>query len=99
MGQSLACEKTSGTAHLARMHDSSPRLYQSRAWCCFPHSPGTYERLPADAGWLYLVGDLTALPAMARIVETVGDAVECDPCLMLAAHIPHDVTDADGVRF
>jgi len=25
---------------------------------------------PADAGWLMLVGDLTALPAMARIAET-----------------------------
>lgn len=31
--------------------------------------------LPADAGWLHLVGDLTALPAMARIVETVGPEV------------------------
>lgn len=27
---------------------------------------------PADARWLILVGDLTALPAMARIVETAG---------------------------
>ena len=27
--------------------------------------------LPAGAGWLILVGDLTALPAMARISETV----------------------------
>ena len=27
--------------------------------------------LPADAGWLVLVGDLTAMPAMARIAETV----------------------------
>lgn len=27
--------------------------------------------LPAHAGWLLLVGDLTALPAMARICETV----------------------------
>jgi NADPH-dependent ferric siderophore reductase len=26
--------------------------------------------LPADAGWLLLVGDLTALPAMARIAES-----------------------------
>lgn len=30
---------------------------------------GSYQ-LPADAGWLLLVGDLTALPAMARICET-----------------------------
>lgn len=28
--------------------------------------------MPADAAWLLLVGDLTALPAMARISETVG---------------------------
>jgi NADPH-dependent ferric siderophore reductase len=27
---------------------------------------------PADAGWLMLVGDLTGLPAMARIVETTS---------------------------
>ncbi len=26
--------------------------------------------MPADAGWLLLVGDLTALPAMARIIES-----------------------------
>ena len=29
--------------------------------------------LPADAEWLLLVGDLTAMPAMARIVETHPD--------------------------
>jgi NADPH-dependent ferric siderophore reductase len=29
---------------------------------------GSYE-LPADAGWVVLAGDLTALPAMARIAE------------------------------
>ncbi|WP_432479693.1 siderophore-interacting protein [Nocardioides sp. GXQ0305] len=29
--------------------------------------------LPEDAGWLMLVGDLTAMPAMARITETVTD--------------------------
>ena len=27
--------------------------------------------LPDDAEWLMLVGDLTAMPAMARIAETV----------------------------
>lgn len=27
-------------------------------------------KMPADAGWLLLVGDLTALPAVARIIET-----------------------------
>ncbi|WP_459974138.1 siderophore-interacting protein [Nocardioides pyridinolyticus] len=31
---------------------------------------GSFD-MPADAGWLLLVGDLTALPAMARIAETV----------------------------
>jgi NADPH-dependent ferric siderophore reductase len=28
--------------------------------------------MPADAAWLLLVGDLTAMPAMARILETVS---------------------------
>lgn len=37
--------------------------------------------LPDDAGWVVLAGDLTALPAMARIVETVGDS------LPLAIHV------------
>jgi NADPH-dependent ferric siderophore reductase len=32
---------------------------------------GSFE-LPADAGWVVLAGDLTALPAMARIAESVG---------------------------
>nr|WP_279536414.1 siderophore-interacting protein [Nocardioides ochotonae] len=27
--------------------------------------------MPSDAGWLLLVGDLTAMPAMARIAESV----------------------------
>jgi NADPH-dependent ferric siderophore reductase len=31
---------------------------------------GSFE-LPPDAGWVVLAGDLTALPAMARMVETV----------------------------
>src|SRR4051794_10049115 len=31
--------------------------------------------LPDDAGWVVLAGDLTALPAMARIVEALGAAV------------------------
>jgi len=31
--------------------------------------------LPDDAGWVHLVGDLTALPAMARIAEEVGGPV------------------------
>ena len=31
---------------------------------------GLLRRCPPDASWLMLVGDLTAMPAMARIVET-----------------------------
>ncbi|MCW2808511.1 MAG: siderophore-interacting protein [Marmoricola sp.] len=32
---------------------------------------GSFE-LPADAGWVLLAGDLTGLPAMARIAESLG---------------------------
>ena len=32
---------------------------------------GSFE-MPEDAGWLMLVGDLTAMPAMARIAEEAG---------------------------
>ena len=32
---------------------------------------GSFE-LPADAGWVVLAGDLTGLPAVARIAESVG---------------------------
>jgi NADPH-dependent ferric siderophore reductase len=35
---------------------------------------GSFD-LPPDAAWLLLVGDLTALPAMARIAETHGGRV------------------------
>ena len=41
--------------------------------------------MPADAGWLMLVGDLTAMPAMARIAETVRRA---DPDLGRGARRP-----------
>jgi NADPH-dependent ferric siderophore reductase len=36
---------------------------------------GSFE-LPADAGWVVLVGDLTALPAVARIRETLDPALD-----------------------
>jgi NADPH-dependent ferric siderophore reductase len=36
---------------------------------------GSFD-LPADAGWLVLAGDLTGLPAMARIAESVTLPVE-----------------------
>lgn len=35
---------------------------------------GSFE-LPPDAGWVVLAGDLTALPAMARIAESLGQLV------------------------
>ena len=35
--------------------------------------------LPADAGWVVLAGDLTALPAMARIAEHGAGAPGADP--------------------
>lgn len=34
--------------------------------------PKASFELPADAGWLILVGDLTAMPAMARIVSSTS---------------------------
>ena len=38
---------------------------------------GSFQ-LPPDAGWVVLAGDLTALPAMARIAETVAEsAADC----------------------
>jgi NADPH-dependent ferric siderophore reductase len=43
--------------------------------------------LPADAQWLMLVGDLTAMPAMARIAETVGLPVR------IWAQVPDDLPD------
>ena len=36
---------------------------------------GSFE-VPADATWVVLAGDLTALPAMARIAETLGAATD-----------------------
>jgi NADPH-dependent ferric siderophore reductase len=48
---------------------------------------GSFD-LPADAGWLMLVGDLTALPAMARIVES-GPGLPT----RVWAEIPDDLSD------
>ena len=51
--------------------------------------------MPEGAGWLLLVGDLTALPAMARIAETHADAVptriwaEVPDLEELAGYLPH----------
>jgi NADPH-dependent ferric siderophore reductase len=43
--------------------------------------------LPEDAGWLILVGDLTAIPAMARIMETVELPTQ------VWAEVPDDLGD------
>ncbi len=44
--------------------------------------------LPAGARWLLLVGDLTAMPAMARILETVGDGLD----VRVWAEVPDDLS-------
>jgi NADPH-dependent ferric siderophore reductase len=46
--------------------------------------------MPADAAWLLLVGDLTALPAMARISETV------DVPTRIWAEVPDDLSSYLG---
>lgn len=48
---------------------------------------GSFE-LPDEAGWVMLVGDLTALPAIARIVETVPDLP-----VRVWAEVPDDMGD------
>ena len=48
---------------------------------------GSFE-LPDGAGWVLLVGDLTALPAIARIVETVPDLP-----VRVWAEVPDDMGD------
>jgi hypothetical protein len=48
--------------------------------------------MPADAAWLLLVGDLTALPAMARIAETVTVPVRA------WAEVPDDAAPATCPR-
>jgi NADPH-dependent ferric siderophore reductase len=47
---------------------------------------------PADASWLMLVGDLTAMPAMARIIE------ETDLPTRVWAEVPDDLDDYLPVR-
>jgi NADPH-dependent ferric siderophore reductase len=64
---------------------------------------GSFD-LPADAEWLLLVGDLTAMPAMARIAETHAAAIPTtihaevpDDPAALATYLPEsaDVTWMD----
>jgi NADPH-dependent ferric siderophore reductase len=49
---------------------------------------GSFQ-LPSDAGWVVLAGDLTALPAMARITETLAEAAPELP-VTVHAEIPDD---------
>ncbi|HWU21261.1 MAG TPA: siderophore-interacting protein [Nocardioides sp.] len=58
--------------------------------------------LPEDAGWLQLVGDLTAMPAMARIAETYADRLPVrihaevpDDPETLAGYLPGDRADVE----
>ncbi|WP_203338111.1 siderophore-interacting protein [Nocardioides limicola] len=44
--------------------------------------------MPDDAGWLHLVGDLTAMPALARILTEVGDRVPT----RVWCEVPDDLT-------
>jgi NADPH-dependent ferric siderophore reductase len=48
--------------------------------------------MPGDAGWLLLVGDLTALPAMARITETATGPGAGLP-VRIWAEVPDDPAD------
>lgn len=47
---------------------------------------GSFER-PADAGWVVLAGDLTALPAMARIAESLLEGAASEP-VRIHAEVP-----------
>jgi NADPH-dependent ferric siderophore reductase len=48
--------------------------------------------LPDDAAWLQLVGDLTAMPAMARIAETYADRLP----VRIHAEVPDSAEDYAG---
>ena len=50
--------------------------------------------MPADARWLLLVGDLTAMPAMARIAETVAGTALDSGRIRIWAEVP----DAEVLR-
>lgn len=57
---------------------------------CTVSEPRGSFAMPADAAWVLLVGDLTALPAMARIAETV------DVPLRAWAEVPDDPEELAG---
>jgi NADPH-dependent ferric siderophore reductase len=53
--------------------------------------------MPESAGWLLLVGDLTAMPAMARILESLVEEVAQRPSrdpvsIQVYAEVPDDLT-------
>lgn len=54
---------------------------------------GSFE-LPEDVTWLWLVGDLTALPAMARVGETFADRASVRIWAETPAPIPDYFPDA-----
>jgi len=49
--------------------------------------------MPAGAQWLLLVGDLTAMPAMARIAREVGLDRLDQRSIQIWAEVPDDLTD------
>lgn len=60
------------------------------ATCTVTEPKGSFA-MPPDAAWLMLVGDLTAMPAMARIAETT------DVPTRVWAEVPDDLPDYLGV--
>ena len=54
--------------------------------------PQTSLALPDDAQWLLLVGDLTAMPAMARITETVSGWSSGVETIRIWAEVPDDLS-------
>ena len=58
--------------------------------CTITEPKGSFA-MPEGAGWLMLVGDLTAMPAMARILEST------DVPTQVWAEVPDDLPDYLGV--
>jgi NADPH-dependent ferric siderophore reductase len=54
-------------------------------------SPQSSFTLPEDASWLLLVGDLTAMPAMARIAETIRRWSSGVETIRIWAEVPDDL--------
>ncbi|WP_139978380.1 siderophore-interacting protein [Nocardioides litoris] len=89
------------------VHDVGLVTEWARGGCVGDHVTVTEPKgsfaLPGGAAWLLLVGDLTALPAMARIRETVDvpTRVWAEAPEPVADYLPGEVTwlaqEADGV--